>query len=266
MDPTSRALFLSLIRGPLLVSNLEEAATFPHEGLSMPDSCVALNLQQKLGHLYEDALAMLLDVSPHYQLLARNVQLQPNAQTTLGELDFLIRDLTSGQLIHLELATKFYLAVETENGFDLPGPDPIDNYHRKLDRLRTHQLRLTDMHRADLPEVFQEEDIITQQLIYGCLFDSIHATHRAQPTFIHPHCRRGRWLSVDEVVDHFGSDVEFHVIPKSLWPVPVELIEGHLLKPWTRMKTLDRCVMVTFHGEPDPYFITPSHFPRSKPD
>lgn len=265
MDSTSRVLFQSLIEGPLLVGDLEEASTFAHGELCMPVSCAGLRIQQKLGHLYEDALAALLEASPRYRMLARNLQLQPNAQTTLGELDFLLRDQESGRIIHLELAAKFYLAIETPSGLQLPGPDPIDNYYRKIDRLRTHQLPLTRLHHSALPEEIQGKEIVTQQLIYGCLFDSIHATQRAQPPSIHPDCRRGRWLSIDEVGGFFGKVPDLRVIPKSLWPVRIDLLADELLSPWPRQEKLERCVMVRFGGQSEPYFIVPSHFPLPTP-
>ena len=174
ISPT-QPLLQSLVGGPLLIGDLPEACSFPYQDLEIPAAPTPLNLQQKLGYLYEDALGILLEASPRFDLLARNLQLHSDTQTTLGELDFLLRDLDSDLLIHLELATKFYLAVETPSGLALPGPDARDNYFRKLQRLRSHQLTLAQNHRSALPESYQHHPIVAQQLIYGCLFDHIDA-------------------------------------------------------------------------------------------
>jgi hypothetical protein len=261
MNSTEHALFESLVRGPLLVGDLPEAARFSHLDLIIPESTAPLNLDQKLGHLYEDALAVLLEASPRFDLLAKSLQIRTDVHTTVGELDFLVRDGRSGPLIHLELATKFYLAVEGESGLLLPGPDARDNYFKKLQRLREHQLTLAKNYREDLPERYRDEEIVTRQLIYGCLFDHVHAHAPAAPDFIHPDCRRGRWLSVDECAAYFPAGTRFQIIPKSLWPVPLDLLDGISLEAWTPQAQVDRCVMLRVNDDPNPCFVAPSGYP-----
>lgn len=262
---TTQALLDSLQRGPLLVGNLPESSTFPFQNLTIPPGHPNLNLQQKLGHLYEDALALLLDHSDQFDLVAQNLQIQKDAHTTVGELDYLIRDLASDDLIHLELATKFYLAVETDSGLTLPGPDARDNYFRKLARLRTHQLQLPKLFRDHLPEKFRDQPIITEQLIYGCLFDHIDSTTPASPEFINPSCRRGKWLTIDELPSHFSGKTVFQMIPKPLWPAPLEALNTIPLELWSPETAVDRCLMVKVNDEPLPYFIAPTGFPTHRP-
>ena len=262
MAPTSHALLQSLIHGPLLVGDLPEAVVFGREALVLPDPAPCLNLEQKLGHLYEDALAVVLEASDRFELLSQNLPLRTDIHTTVGELDFLVRDLESSKLIHLELATKFYLAVETVDGLELPGPDARDNYFRKLHRLRSHQLRLASSHRDCLPKQYRDEPILVRQLIYGCLFDHIRAISPAVPAFSHSGCRRGRWLTVDECADHFPPETRLQVIPKPLWPVPLEFLDEVDLERWVPPRSLDRCVMVRVNDGPIPYFVAPSGYPR----
>ncbi|MGJ8695647.1 MAG: DUF1853 family protein [Verrucomicrobiaceae bacterium] len=250
----------SLIHSSPLITHLPEASSFPHHSLSLPTEPPDLNLQQKLGHLYEDALALLLNASPRFDLLAQNLQIQKDAHTTLGELDFLLRDTSTGQLIHLELATKFYLAVDDE----LPGPDARDNYFKKLSRLRTHQLTLAQKHRDHLPPEFRDEPIITQQLIHGCLFDHLSAPTPATPELLNPTCRRGKWLTIDQLPHHFPPDTTYHLIPKPLWPVPLDLLTDTPLDPWSPPEKIDRCLMVRASHHQEPYFITPSNYPNQE--
>jgi len=283
MTSTERALFLSLVHAPLLVNDLPEAATFPHRQLTAPDAINGesrgLNLNQKLGHLYESALAVLLEFSPRFELLAQNLQLQKDVHTTVGELDFLVRDLSDGQLIHLELATKFYLAVRSDAGLELPGPDARDNYFRKIKRLRRHQLILADKHRDELPAEYRDEPIVIRQLIYGCLFEplSVDSSARLSSTrfkderataaqltalqFLNFECRRGRWLSIDQCHDYFPPDAKLQVIPKTLWPVPLEFLEGIPLERWTPPAHIDRCIMLRVNDGLSPHFVAPSGYP-----
>lgn len=258
---TSRALYGSLVQGPLLVVGLPEAGAFSKECLEIPTQLPELNFQQKLGHLYEDALAHLLEASLRVELLETNLQIQESRQNTVGELDYLIRDLSSGGLVHLELAVKFYLAVEIDEMMVFPGPDARDNYHRKLARLREHQLVLCRKYRDLLPEKYRGEEIEVKQLIYGSLFDHVDAGEPSVADFISPNCRRGKWLYQSELTNDFLKGREMRVVPKSLWPVPFELLDGFLLERWIGEKPVNRCVMLRVEEDESPYFVVPRGYP-----
>ena len=257
------AFLQSIIEGPLLVGDLPEAKCFCRSILRRPEVLPDLNLRQKLGHLFEDALASLLVASHKVDLLHQNLQLRDENRTTVGEMDFLIRQRSNSALIHLELATKFYLAVETPSGITLPGPDARDNYFRKLARLRDHQLQLPIKFRSCLPPEYQSDPITTQQLIYGCLFDHVDASQAYAPEFVLDNCRRGKWIHQQDCERHFGSDSKFELIPKALWPVPFELLEGIKLHRWTP-QAIDRCVMIRADDDPTPYFVAPANYPSQK--
>ena len=257
----SEVLIRSLIESPLLVSDLPQAAQLDRRYFAISDQPVELNFDQKLGHLYEDALASLLTSSPGIELVEQNLQIRTDVHTTVGELDFLIRQSDS-TLVHLELATKFYLAIEADNGFRFPGPDARDNYHRKIERLLSHQLTLTKKYRAHLPPTYAKENIEVRQLIYGCLFDHISQTKESSPQFCNPDCRRGKWLRQSELAKYFSNDDTFYQIPKHLWPVPLKLLENLSLEKWQPDELLERCKMIRVHGHSVPYFIAPNGYPE----
>lgn len=257
----SDVIFQSLLTSPLLVGDLPNAARFGRYGLIAPTVPVGLNFDQKLGHLYEDALAAVLAASPSIELVEQNLQIQESIHSTVGELDFLIRD-TNGMLTHLELATKFYLAVKTDDGIAFPGPDARDNYDRKIQRLLSHQLTLTERHKENLPPAYRHDDIVVKQLIYGCLFDHISQTELSHPEFINPECRRGKWLHHAELVDHFPNGTQFDLIPKHLWPVPIELLDKMLLEKWQPDMFADRCIMLRVNGHACPYFVASDEYPK----
>ena len=270
-DIVSEALFQSLIEQPPLIGDLPEATSFPCKSLVFPGEPCALNLQQKLGHLYEDALAVLLESTPRYDVLAKGLPIRQDAGHTLGELDYLLRDLVSERTIHLELAVKFYLAVETESGLRLPGPDARDHYFRKLEKMRSHQLVLldkVDKFRDLLPEPFREQEIDVQQLVHGCIFNHVQATAPVQAEFLNPNGRRGKWLHVGECAEYFGENKLLKIIPKPLWPAPMKIIAGLELEKWKPDEKMDRCVMVLQGAEEGaehcPYFIAPNGYPFNR--
>jgi hypothetical protein len=264
-DIVSKALFQSLIEGPLLLEDLPEGIVFPCHSLLPPTESIALNLQQKLGHLYEDALAVMLESTPRYDTVAQGLQIRQEAGRTLGELDFLVKDLASDRLIHLELAVKFYLAVETESEASLPGPDSRDNYFRKLEKMQSHQLILAGKFRDLLPEKFRQEEIVVQQLVHGCIFNHVNASRPVEAKFLNPKGRRGKWLHVKQCVEYFGKNAQLEIIPKPLWPVPLEIMEGIELEKWKPDEEIDRCVMMRIAAGKEvenlPYFIAPNGYP-----
>ena len=256
------ALVQSLLVSPLLVGDLPNAARFDRALLDAPGLVVGeLNFDQKLGHLCEDAMASLLVSSPRVELVEKNLQLQRGKHSTVGELDFLIR-AADGLLIHLELATKFYLAVKLGDEVSYPGPDSRDNYDRKIDRLLSHQLTLVKRYKDCLPLEYRDSDIVVRQLIYGCLFDHVSEADLSRPRFCNRDCRRGKWLHRSELAEWFSGETVFEFVPKSLWPVPFNLLEGLALERWDPAAPVERCQMIRVAGQDGAFFVAPDEFPK----
>jgi len=208
---------------------------------------------------------VVLESTPRYRILEQSLQIREKSCRTLGELDFLIRDLVSGQLIQLELAVKFYLAVKTGDSILLPGPDARDNYYRKLEKMRSHQLMLVKKFQDLLPENFRKEEITVQQMVHGCIFNHVSIGKPLETDFLNPNGRRGKWLHAEECPDYFGKNTMLEIIPKPLWPASLQIMKNLTLKPWYPNEPIDRCVMVravTEQGNDNtPYFIAPNRYP-----
>ena len=253
----------SLIESPLLVGDLPIATSFDRALLGRPCADMALNYEQKLGHLYEQALALLIDSAPSLKHLARNLQIFDESGRTIGELDFLIFDEGNDRHIHLELAVKFYLAIKTVDGWEFPGPDPRDNWQAKLDRMRDHQFALS--RRAEtqllLKDRFDVERVIPQHLIYGCLFLPIDCDECSEPEAIVEGARKGRWLYISQWNDHFADIDHVLIIPKPLWPVEMSEDVQALLTSISvddlKGMAQERCTMFTVDGACDIWFLVP---------
>ncbi|MGJ8637897.1 MAG: DUF1853 family protein [Opitutaceae bacterium] len=256
-------LLNSLCNAPLLVDDLPLVGVFERSLFGCPDATVELNFDQKLGHLYEDALALLLDSSGSINLLARNLQVVNQDGRTLGELDYLLEDRLLQRTIHLELAVKFYLAIEVDGEWRFPGPDPRDNWARKLERMCTHQFRLCESPEARslLKKSFGVDAVVVQQLIYGRLFYPINSESRPLPNAIASTCRRGLWLYQHEW-DRYFSDVEFvYLIPKPLWaveltPCVVSQLELVTVDVLQRAASV-RCTLFCLDRSTGPIFLVP---------
>jgi hypothetical protein len=74
----------------------------------------------RLGHLAEKIVAELIKSSTNYNVRYENVQVMEDKRT-IGEIDFIIENISTKQLIHVELAYKFYLfdpSISSESMFD----------------------------------------------------------------------------------------------------------------------------------------------------
>jgi len=263
----TNALLQSLRGAPLLVGDLSEAVSFDRALLGMPTADSRLDANQKLGHLYEDALHLLLSASDQLKVLADHVQVYDRNQITLGEMDYILRDLKSEQVFQLELAVKFYLGVPTAEGWRFPGPDPHDNWQRKLQHMRTHQLSLAQ--RPETMSLLRErwgcEQVEVRQLIYGCIFYPIGLAECPLPENMHGDCRKGRWLYAQDWQQFFASVTVVCMIPKSLWPVRMTASLRASL-PRASVSALhaasaERCVMFVLPNSEEPHFLVPNHWP-----
>jgi len=239
----AQALFQCLCDALLLVDNLPEAVCFDRSLLGNAQNLIdtELNYHQRLGHLYEDALEKLILSSKRLSLLEKGMQIFDENKRTLGELDFLLQECETGAFIHLELVVKFYLIKEENGKVFFPGPDPRDNWLNKLQRLRMHQLNLaqTQQARKIIEEKFGCNELSSQHLIYGKLFDHYRSTRQHCPPSMAPHAQRGTWKYLSEWIEDFSGEM-VTVIPKHLWSVE---IDGELLE------TLESCCSESFRSE-----------------
>lgn len=265
----SKALFRSLSESPLLVEDLREASAWRTSVSGAIDGAV-LNFDQKLGHLYEDALELLIRESGRFELLAKNLQVFDALGRTIGEMDFVLRDRESDEVYQLELAVKFYLSVLLPDGTEeYPGPDPRDNWINKLERMRSRQLQLSkrDEARSLLKERFGVAALNVRQRIYGIIFDHISVDRVSSPPSVSVGCRRAKWLYVKEWHEFFGAADRLRIVPKCLWPVVLdrELVEaleevsaGELLE-----QAEQRGLMFWDQNSGEVYFLVPNQWPES---
>lgn len=266
MDPVTKAISGSLKFSPLLADDLPSAPVFNRSLLGEPAPGATLNFDQKLGHLYEQALQLLIDASANLTCLASHLQVYDESRRTLGELDFILFDTFARRHIHLELAVKFYLAVPTDKGWSFPGPDPRDNWQRKLDRLEDHQIPLSQRPEAKrlLQERFDIKTIEAQQLIYGRLFHPLECTDSPRLAYMAPDGQTGHWLYVRQWASRFTVDEDFLLIPKPLWPVPLSAETQTLLEPVSADQLInlanERCTMFTLKDSLESWLLVPDNW------
>lgn len=151
------------VESPSLISGTTNPDTLP----SIDSHDLEAFLSQWNGHFVGYYFERLI----HYWLLkirgvdviGQGLQIRDGTRT-IGKVDFLFND-ESNQLTHLETAVKFYLYLPdndvAESSFI--GPNPSDNFERKINRLFDHQLPVS---RKAFPSVQKRLAIVKGRIFY----------------------------------------------------------------------------------------------------
>lgn len=199
---------------------LYQTSKLPPEG-KLPE--ISAPTVSVLGKRMEHFFAAYVTHFTSEEILAQNRQIIQE-KTTLGELDFLLKDSTSGEISHVELIYKFYL-FDPDTGTSeldhLIGPNKRDSLNRKLERLQKRQFPLLfhETTRNLLNSLNIDAEHVVQKM---CFKASVFLPKQMKKTsFIHinPETVAGYWIKAAEfTVDAYGRNI-FFTPNKKCWPV-----------------------------------------------
>jgi len=208
-----------------------------------------------LGHRFEALVGYWLEISPNIELLHQSVQLHGEGRT-LGELDFILRDKHSQQVIHLEVAVKFYMGLAPlQDSTRWYGSNLKDSFSKKINHLKTQQTQLSLQHPKLLPIPIDQRCCCVK----GRLFYPENTATDVTPQGISENHLRGVW----------GTDARQYAETLGAKPIPIakpqwfaqfdgadiELFTEH---PIPVMKDAPQCfVLVSEGGELGRYFQYP---------
>lgn len=135
----------SILRTEMLATSITGLDSFNLDELQIEGELDAtLPENRRLGHLAESVVSEAIKSSLNFELLYENVQLI-KGKITIGELDFIVRNLTNHEVIHVELAYKFYLldpTLSSDFSKNWIGPNRNDSLVEKLAKLKNKQFPL----------------------------------------------------------------------------------------------------------------------------
>lgn len=196
--------------------NLSELGAITDLEFQLPDNI-------RLGHLAEKIVSQLIKSSNNYKLLYKNIQIKAGGDT-IGEIDFIIEKLNTKQVIHLELAYKFYLfdpniSRDTINNWI--GPNRKDSLNEKLEKLKKKQFPLLyhNSTRQKLNDISIEN---TSQTL--CLLASLFIPYEYKGSFspAYEKAIKGYYLNFRSFFDLDNSAKTYHVPTKKEWGIDPE--------------------------------------------
>ena len=174
----------------------------------------------RLGRRAERLMAFFLLHGPTHRLVAANIPLRRAApqgdRTTLGEIDFLLRD-AQGRGWHWELAVKFFLCTVSgaqARASDFVGPDGAETFDTKLRKLFDRQLRHAP------PAPWDADTWTPAACARGRLF---YRWGEPVPRVagLHPQHLQGRWIERSRLLELPDAQApSWQVVPRNDWMCP----------------------------------------------
>ena len=212
-----------LWRGELLgVKQFDPGKTLP---VRLPDPEIAipsLSSNFVLGKRMESFFELIIQNSERYNLLANNIQISRD-KITLGELDFLLKDLHTNQVIHLELVYKFYVYDPSFSSEEARwiGPNRKDSFLQKMEKLKQKQFPL--LYKPETRDFLKTLNLTPEKLFQQTYFKAqlfIPKSFRSQEfDKINKECIAGYWLPFREFDTSEYIDFQFYAPLKQDWPV-----------------------------------------------
>lgn len=174
-----------------------------------------------LGKRMESFFQFYVEHFSDYRTLAHNVQIQ-GTSATVGEIDFLLEENSTAQVLHVELVYKFYLyepSIQDELSKWI-GPNRRDTLVKKLDRLQRHQLPMVydTASRPLMEELGVSVDTVKQ---YVCFKSQLFLPKNFGATvpLINPSCLMGFWIRYENFTAGEYGEFSFFSPSKQDWPM-----------------------------------------------
>ena len=176
----------------------------------------------RLGHQMEQVCKQLLDHSLDYEIFVFNLPVRKGKQT-LGEIDYILKNKTTGQLIHVELTYKFYIINPeiSEPIHQLMGPNRRDMFFTKMEKIKNEQFTL--LHSTVGRQILAEQDISTKEIDHqACYKAQLFEPYQSDPINLrplNPNCIVGYWIRLNELRAEAFQSLQFYIPYKTEWVV-----------------------------------------------
>lgn len=215
---------IGFLNTPALWKNKQfgiEQFNFPQiDAKSLVTSPIPQNI--RLGHQMEYVFKQLLETSSTYEVLLHNLKVK-EGKRTMGEIDFILREMASQALIHIELTYKFYIINPeiTEPIHQLMGPNKRDMFFTKMEKIRDEQFPLihSEVGSRALAEKGLNYENITQQTCYKAQLFSPYGIEKVHIRPLEKNCIKGFWLKFDEFNTEEFRRYKYYIPYKSQWVV-----------------------------------------------
>ncbi|MGB5556010.1 MAG: DUF1853 family protein [Flavobacteriaceae bacterium] len=185
----------------------------------------------RLGHQMEYVFNQLIAHSRQYEVVLHNLPIKKENRT-IGEIDFILRELRTEKLIHVELTYKFYIIDPgiSEPIHRLMGPNKRDLFFTKMEKIKNRQFKV--LHSEEAAKALYDRNIdptgISQE---ACFKAQLFVPFGSAATRIRPlnhTCIGGHWIRFDDFNTPEFQSYRFYIPFKTEW-----VIAPHSAVNWT---------------------------------
>lgn len=178
---------------------------------------VSQSNRKKLGFYFENLLHFYFIHSTRFELIHANQQVK-NEHKTIGEFDFLVLDYVTNELLHLEVALKFYMnyTLNVANEFWV-GPTGNDTLAIKLNHLYSKQLLIFQA--KESLEYIQEfkQPVKSRALLKGYFLVHPNLNAHLFPANSNRFFGKLNWLYLHEIDEFLPKEFTYHILVKLEW-------------------------------------------------
>ena len=176
----------------------------------------------RLGHQMEAIFKQLIVFSKQYQIVLHNLAVRKE-NITLGEIDFILKEITTSQIVHVELTYKFYI-IDTsisEPIHRLIGPNRRDMFFTKMEKIKNQQFPL--LHSPEGAKALLENGLEHQNIEHQCCFKAqLFIPFNSPYVPIRPlnkDCVQGFWLRFDDFNAAEFQSYQYYIPHKKEWVI-----------------------------------------------
>jgi len=210
----------------ILESQILDCSSFGIEPFHLSDLVIPtipnVDITEKirLGHRVEKIVTQLVTASTNYKIRFENLQIKDDNKT-IGEIDFIIEEVHTMELIHLELAYKFYLfdpSLSTLQFENWIGPNRNDSLKEKVEKLQDKQFPLVHNHSTKTILTEIDTSTIKQQL---CLLISLYIPYQKKVQLDPEYQKavKGYYIEYNQFKSLEYSDILFYIPSKKDWGI-----------------------------------------------
>ncbi len=185
-----------------------------------------------LGKYFETLIEFSFIKSPSKDLLATNLQINRGGNT-IGELDFIYKDLITNEIIHLETSGKFFIALpNSKKTLIFLGPNPNDSLGKKLQKIKQTQINLTTKPETKvvLKHIGVMSEVAPKVLFKGYAFYHFNSSSKS-PLFSHNHFT-GVFARISEIENIKDDVLMWKILRRNEWVSPFVTKEKSELQQW----------------------------------
>jgi len=216
------------IQGFYDTSPLWKGKQFGMEQFVFPESDINQEVEVKipdglrLGHQMEYVFEHLIQQSNTYEVVLKNVPIL-EGKTTIGEIDFILKDFVTEAIVHVELTYKFYVIDPSisEPIHRLLGPNRRDMFFTKLDKMKTAQFPLLKSPAVleRLATLNLDLDSVSQQVCFKAQLFVPFEMPNINIRPLHKNCIVGYWLRLETLEQTSFAHFQYYIPFKKEWVI-----------------------------------------------